>query len=67
VEFAFMSNVLNAANVIASVAGAVAANTVTGGVGSAISGAMSLNEILALPTACKPNLPINTLPRTKSA
>jgi tetratricopeptide (TPR) repeat protein len=41
-----MSNVLNAANVIASVAGAVAANTVTGGVGSAISGAMSLNEIL---------------------
>jgi tetratricopeptide (TPR) repeat protein len=46
VEFAFMSNVLNAANVIASVAGAVAANTVTGGVGSAISGAMSLNEIL---------------------
>jgi tetratricopeptide (TPR) repeat protein len=41
-----MKSLLNAANVIASIAGTAAAETVTGGAGTAISGATSLYELI---------------------
>jgi tetratricopeptide (TPR) repeat protein len=41
-----MKALLNAANVIASIAGTVAAETVTGGAGTAISGTTSLYELM---------------------
>jgi tetratricopeptide (TPR) repeat protein len=41
-----MKTLLNAANVIASIAGTVAAETVTGGAGTAISGTTSLYELI---------------------